>query len=75
MTRSRRATNSPTCLDVNAVKGTLLPTLTHSSPRIPGTPCVSWRDAPPASTGGSDTWGTHPLLCCLDNTAKVEDMT
>ena len=36
---------------------------------------LSRRDAPPASTGGSDQWGTHSLLCCLDNTAKGEYLT
>ena len=30
--------------------------------RIPGTPYLFRRDAPPASTGGSDQWGTHSLL-------------
>ena len=33
-----------------------------NDPGIPGTPYVFRRDAPPASTGGSDQWGTHSLL-------------
>ena len=62
-TTGRRARAERGSRDERALGGgTLFPTLTYSPPRIPGTPYLFRRDAPSASTGGSDQWGPHSLL-------------